>query len=128
MRMLTPKQLAKRWVVSTATLQDWRKLGQGPTYVKLGSSHTSPVRHMTSDVEAWEASLPRIEPISRWIDGANNRHPLNPVSGDSSPTMLTPRELADRIGVDEPKLKLWRMSGKGPVYIKLGFAEASPIR
>jgi hypothetical protein len=33
---VTESELAKRWGVTTRTLQSWRKTGQGPAYVRLG--------------------------------------------------------------------------------------------
>lgn len=33
---LTSDQLAKRWVIRTATLSQWRWNGRGPQYVKIG--------------------------------------------------------------------------------------------
>ena len=35
--LLTPRQLAARWGMSEKTLDSWRTLGTGPTYLKLGS-------------------------------------------------------------------------------------------
>ncbi len=33
---LTSNQLAKRWVIRTETLSQWRWNGRGPQYVKIG--------------------------------------------------------------------------------------------
>ena len=35
--LLNPRQLAARWGMSEKTLERWRTLGTGPTYLKLGS-------------------------------------------------------------------------------------------
>ena len=32
----SPKDLARRWGVSTRTLDRWRRVDQGPKYLKLG--------------------------------------------------------------------------------------------
>jgi hypothetical protein len=32
----TPKDLARRWGMSTRTLDRWRRVGQGPKYLKIG--------------------------------------------------------------------------------------------
>jgi hypothetical protein len=32
----TPKDLARRWGISTRTLDRWRRVDQGPRYLKLG--------------------------------------------------------------------------------------------
>jgi len=49
---LTPAQLAARWggAVSVRTLANWRSVGKGPRYVKIGGR----VRYRLSDVEAYE--------------------------------------------------------------------------
>lgn len=36
------------------------------------------------------------------------------------PPMMTPGEVAARLGVDEQTLKVWRMGGKGPPYARPG--------
>ena len=127
--MLRPQQLGERWRVSPETLADWRKNGTGPTYVKLGFSATSLVRYMVPDIEAWEASLPRITPVA-WGGGtmAFDRTLINSRPEKGAATMLTAREIAEWLGASEAMLKLWRMTGKGPTYVKLGFAETSSIR
>jgi hypothetical protein len=72
--MLTPPQLADRFAVEETTLEDWRKKGEGPPYIKLGFARNSPIRYRIDDVEAWEASLPRITPIAQGVDAAYFRH------------------------------------------------------
>ncbi|MBV7701912.1 helix-turn-helix domain-containing protein [Nocardia nova] len=34
---LTPPQLAKRWDMSPQSLAQWRYLGRGPAYIKIGT-------------------------------------------------------------------------------------------
>lgn len=41
---------------------------------------------------------------------------------------LTPRELADELGVSLQTLANWRWSGVGPRYTKLGDGRTSPVR
>lgn len=50
--LLTPMELVKRWKgsVSVTTLKQWRYLGKGPKYVKIGQS----VRYRIEDIETWE--------------------------------------------------------------------------
>jgi Helix-turn-helix domain len=45
-------QLAKRWNVSPRTLERWRWLGQGPTFLKLGGR----VVYRLEDIESIEAN------------------------------------------------------------------------
>ena len=35
---LTENQLANRWCISIKTLQEWRRRGAGPSYLKLGKA------------------------------------------------------------------------------------------
>lgn len=37
MAMMTQKQLAVRWYISPRTLEQWRWLGKGPRFVKIGA-------------------------------------------------------------------------------------------
>lgn len=62
---LTAQELADRLRLEEATLQKWREGGEGPTATKLGFAKNSPIRYKLEDVEAWEASLPRITPIAQ---------------------------------------------------------------
>lgn len=43
-------QLAKRWSLSTATLERWRTLGTGPKYIRLPGK----VIYRLCDIEAYE--------------------------------------------------------------------------
>jgi hypothetical protein len=51
--------------------------GEGPAFVKLGFAQNSPIRYKIEDVEAWEASLPRITPIAQCVDAAYARFVSN---------------------------------------------------
>jgi hypothetical protein len=52
---LTQLDLARRWRLSTRTLERWRWLGQGPPYLKLGGR----IVYRLEDVEAYEKSQRR---------------------------------------------------------------------
>jgi len=54
--LLTPAQCAKQLGVSVSTLQAWRALGKGPTFVKF-SRRT--VRYQPAAVAAWIAAQQR---------------------------------------------------------------------
>jgi len=47
-----PDALAERWAMTTKTLANWRTLGRGPAFVKIGGGL---VRYALADVLAWEA-------------------------------------------------------------------------
>jgi len=51
---LTPAQLAERYAgrVSVKTLANWRCLGKGPRFLKVGGR----IAYALDDVAAWEAS------------------------------------------------------------------------
>lgn len=48
---MNQKDLARRWGISTSTLERWRWLGEGPRYIKLGGR----VVYRLTDIEAFEA-------------------------------------------------------------------------
>lgn len=48
-RLLTPNEVANALQVPAATLPQWRYLGRGPRYVKIGRH----VRYRPADVEHW---------------------------------------------------------------------------
>lgn len=48
---LTETNLSERWGVSVKTLQDWRRKGTGPAFLKLGKS----IRYPHEIVEKYEA-------------------------------------------------------------------------
>lgn len=51
-RHLNQIDLARRWRISPRTLERWRWLGQGPTFLKLGGR----VAYRIEDVESFEAA------------------------------------------------------------------------
>lgn len=40
---LTPKEVAGRWKLNPQTLTNWRALGKGPPYIKVGTKVLYPV-------------------------------------------------------------------------------------
>lgn len=52
MERLTEKELAIRRRVSVRTLQNWRWMGRGPRYQKIGAR----VLYPTTEIEAFEAA------------------------------------------------------------------------
>ena len=52
MQNLDQKELAKRWLISPRTLEQWRWQGRGPRYLKIGGRVIYPL----SEVEAFEAA------------------------------------------------------------------------
>jgi helix-turn-helix protein len=49
---LNQNGLAKRWLISPRTLEQWRWQGRGPRYLKIGGR----VVYRVSDIEAFEMS------------------------------------------------------------------------
>jgi hypothetical protein len=64
--LLTQHELAQRWRMSPRTLERWRWLKQGPSYLKLGGH----VVYRLEDVQAYEAAqLRQVNPpplVGRW--------------------------------------------------------------
>lgn len=52
MGKFTQEQLAARWHLSPRTLEQWRWLGKGPKFLKIGAR----VLYREADVEDWEAA------------------------------------------------------------------------
>ena len=50
-------QLAERWHIARGTLDQWRRRGRGPLFMKIGGR----VLYRLSDVEAFEAASVRQE-------------------------------------------------------------------
>ncbi|MEP4197266.1 MAG: helix-turn-helix domain-containing protein [Aliishimia sp.] len=50
MNKFTQEQLALRWQMSPRTLEQWRWLGKGPKFLKIGAR----VLYRQEDVEAYE--------------------------------------------------------------------------
>ena len=51
MQHIDQKELARRWLISPRTLEQWRWQGRGPRFLKLGGR----VLYRVADVEAYEA-------------------------------------------------------------------------
>ncbi|MFD0981821.1 helix-turn-helix transcriptional regulator [Tropicimonas aquimaris] len=51
MKRLTEQHLAERWQMSVRTLQNWRWMGRGPRYLKIGARVLYPL----DEIEAYEA-------------------------------------------------------------------------
>lgn len=52
MSRLTQDQVADRWMISPRTLEQWRWLGKGPKFLKIGAR----VLYRETDIEAYEAA------------------------------------------------------------------------
>lgn len=52
MGKMTTEQLATRWHMSPRTLEQWRWLGKGPRFLKIGAR----VLYRDEDVEDWETA------------------------------------------------------------------------
>lgn len=50
MSKITQEQLASRWHLSPRTLEQWRWLGKGPKFLKIGAR----VLYREEDIEEWE--------------------------------------------------------------------------
>jgi predicted site-specific integrase-resolvase len=55
MAHLTTQEVADRLQVSPRTLRQWRQIGVGPPYIKLGDSPQSECRYPEDALEAWLA-------------------------------------------------------------------------
>lgn len=51
---------AKLLGVSAKTLVNWRCLGKGPTYIRLGNSPRAQVLYRYEDLDAWLSTLSRV--------------------------------------------------------------------
>jgi hypothetical protein len=80
LRHLTQLDLARRWRISTKTLERWRWLGQGPGFLKLGGR----VAYRLEEIERYEAAQLRgacgLRAEQRPTDGAAQHSPA-PVAG-----------------------------------------------
>jgi hypothetical protein len=66
-RHLNQIELSRRWNISHRTLERWRSIGDGPSYLKLGGR----VLYRLEDIEAFEAGrLQRAVKISNAVDRA----------------------------------------------------------
>ncbi|MEO5349785.1 MAG: helix-turn-helix domain-containing protein [Magnetococcus sp. YQC-3] len=50
MRHITPSHLAQRWGIAAKTLLNWRCVGKGPPYIKIGGR----VMYRREDIEQYE--------------------------------------------------------------------------
>lgn len=55
-RHLTQRELADRWRISPRTLERWRWVGQGPSYLRIGGS----ICYRVEDIESFEAAQCRV--------------------------------------------------------------------
>jgi len=51
MNKMTQEQLAEHWQISPRTLEQWRWLGKGPKFLKIGAR----VLYREEDIDAYEA-------------------------------------------------------------------------
>jgi hypothetical protein len=68
MEHLDQKGLAKRWLISPRTLEQWRWQGRGPRYLKIGGR----VVYRLSDVEVFEAASVHANTVSPLDHGYGN--------------------------------------------------------
>ncbi|MCK7581560.1 MAG: helix-turn-helix domain-containing protein [Chromatiales bacterium] len=64
-RLLTERQAADKLAVSPRTLQNWRRYGEGPRFVKLGAA----VRYVEGDIDAWIDEQIRRSDFRSWPVG-----------------------------------------------------------
>lgn len=64
-RLLTTAEAAAFVGMDVATLQNWRIVGSGPAYVKLGKGNKAPVRYRLNDIIEWHKTLRRVVPSMR---------------------------------------------------------------
>jgi hypothetical protein len=68
MQHVDQKDLAKRWLISPRTLEQWRWQGKGPRYVKVGARVIYPL----PEVEAYEAARLHANTVAPVGDQAEN--------------------------------------------------------
>jgi hypothetical protein len=68
MEHLDQKGLAKRWLISTRTLEQWRWQGRGPRYLKIGGRVIYPI----TEVEAYEAASLHANTVGPLLFGTQN--------------------------------------------------------
>ncbi len=47
---MTPSHIARRWGIAPKTLQNWRCVGKGPPYIKIGGR----ILYRREDIEQYE--------------------------------------------------------------------------
>ena len=67
MTQLNQIELARRWRISPRTLEKWRWLHQGPTYLKIGGR----VAYRLGDIESFE--MAQCHAVGPQADPAANR-------------------------------------------------------
>jgi hypothetical protein len=72
-KRLSPKDVEAEYGYPERTLETWRARGQGPAFLKIGSS----VYYRRVDIEAWEASN-RVVPQGSASIYAQNNNPSGP--------------------------------------------------
>jgi hypothetical protein len=78
-RHLTQLDLARRWRISTRTLERWRWLGQGPGFLKLGGR----VAYRLEEIERYEAAQLRgvcAVPAGQWSSEGATQHAPGPAA------------------------------------------------
>lgn len=53
-KLLSTKELAKRWDVHEGTIKNWRSQGKGPKFYKIGEGEKSRVRYKLEDIKSYE--------------------------------------------------------------------------
>ncbi|MEU6339950.1 helix-turn-helix domain-containing protein [Streptomyces sp. NPDC046977] len=51
--LLSPRQVHGAYGFSPQTLANWRWSGQGPDYIKTGSTRSARIRYKRTAIEAW---------------------------------------------------------------------------
>ena len=65
MQHIDQKELAKRWLISPRTLEQWRWQGRGPRVLKLGGR----VIYRLADVDAYEADNLHFNTVAPYRSG-----------------------------------------------------------
>jgi len=55
--LLTTNELAKRWKMSAGSLENWRRSGKGPSFVKFGKGAHAIVRYRLFDIQKYESKF-----------------------------------------------------------------------
>jgi len=107
--LLKPSTVASLLQVSTNTLAALRNAGTGPPYLRLGSS----IRYRGEDVDAWAVS-------SMAAMVAETEAKAATMEALAEAALLTDLQVATILSLSPKTLALWRYSGAGPVFVKLG--------
>ena len=79
---ISQKDLAQRWNLSPRTLERWRWLKRGPTFVKIGGS----IRYRLEDIQSYEQAnirsltLSGVESVSQHCSQAGTGFMIGPLS------------------------------------------------